>query len=139
MKLPFTVAAPQSAVRNVTAEVLSPTSVRLNWLPGGQDTWNGIITRYTIHYTLLRRVSTNSRQDADMLVALVADTTSSQLRNNPNPTLTANPLLWEETEIEGLKAYYIYSFVVYYENSAGQSASSDIVELSLPYSGWSHS
>lgn len=60
---------------------------------------------------------------------------SSLLRNNPNPTLAITPLMWEELEIEGLKAYFVYSFSIYYENSAGQSTSSDSVELSLPYSG----
>lgn len=126
--------APRSAVRNFTAEVLSPTSVRLNWLPANQDIWNGIIIRYTIPYSLIRRVSVND-QATDMLTTFTAYAPSSHLRNDPNPILVASPLLWEEIEIQGLKAYFIYSFSIYYENSAGQSASSGDVELHLPYSG----
>lgn len=119
---------------NVTAEILSPTSARLHWLPGSQDTWNGIITRYTIQYSLLRQVSTNEHA-TNMLVTQVAHAPSGQLSNNPDPTLATSPLVWEEIEIEGLKAYHVYSFSVYSENSAGQSTSSDIMELSLPYTG----
>jgi hypothetical protein len=121
-------------VRNVTVEVLSPTSVRVYWLPGNQDTWNGIIANYTIQYSLIRPVSANE-QAADLPTTLATHIMSSQLRNDPNPTLAASPLVWEEMEVEGLEAYFIYCFSIYYHNSAGQSARSDRVELSLPFSG----
>ena len=121
-------------MRNVTVEVLSPTSARLHWFPESRDTWNGIITHYTIQYSRLRQVLSNE-QATDLFMAHVTTIPSDQLRNNPNPTLAASPLMWEEVEVDGLNAYFIYSFSVYSENSAGRSASSDIVEISLPYSG----
>lgn len=120
---------------NVTAEVLSPTSVRVLWLPPSVDAWNGVITRYTVQYSILRRVSAQEELPEDLSATLVTHLAPSQLRNNPNPTMASSSLAWEEMELDGLQAYFVYSFTVSYENSAGQSASSDTVELSLPYSG----
>lgn len=118
---------------NVTAKVLSPTSVSLRWLPGNADLWNGIITSYTIHYTLLRQVSATEQASESM--TLVSRLPSSQLSNNPDPVLVRSPLTWEETVVEGLQAYYVYSFSVSCENSAGRSPNSGAVELDLPFSG----
>ena len=132
---PLTITAPvsTSTVSNITTEILSPTSVRIQWLPSNQDTWNGIITRYTIQYSLLRQVATSQQTSFSELN--ITYLPSSQLRNNPDPTLAISPLLQEEVVIEGLQPYFEYSFFVFYENSDGQSGSSDIVEFSLPYSG----
>ncbi len=106
--------------------------MRIRWLPSSLDSWNGIITRYTIQYSLLRQVSSAT---TDILMTLTSDVYSSNLVNNPDPILATSPLMWEELDIEGLKAYFIYSFSIYYENSAGQSASSNSVELGLPITG----
>ena len=126
-------AVPRSSVRNVTTQISSPTSARLRWLPGDVETWNGVITRYTVQYSLLHQVSS-----ADLVIDEQARTShlaASQFRNDPNPILATSPLEWEEIEIDGLRPYFVYSVSVFYENSAGQSANSSHLEFSLPYSG----
>ena len=132
--------APTSPVANLTAETLSPTSMRLRWLPPSQDEWNGIITRYTIEYGLLRPVSDDDdddEMDTTPLMTFISYAPSSHqsLNNNPDPTLAISPLVWEELQINGLQEYYVYTFSIYYENSAGRSVSSFDVELDMPPAG----
>ena len=131
--------APSSPVVNLTAEVLSATSMRLHWLPPSQDEWNGIITRYVIEYRLVRPVSVESEeyQTTSPLRTFVTFAPSSRqsLNNNPDPTLASLPLAWEQLEIESLEEYFIYEFSVYFENSAGRSDSGQDVELSMPVAG----
>lgn len=129
-------------VNNVTVSSLSPTSLRLRWLPPNPDEWNGIISRYTIEYSLLRQVQGDDDDDendpsADLRMNFVTYAPSSRQRllNNPDPRLTVTPLVWEELEIAGLQEYFVYSFTMYYENSAGRSDSSDDVELNMPSAG----
>lgn len=128
-------------VRNVTAASLSPTSVRLRWLPPHPDEWNGIISRYTIQYSLLRQVQGEDDDDdapsVDLSMNFVTFAPSSRQRllNNPDPRLTVIPLVWEELEISGLQEYFVYSFTMYYENSAGRSDNSDVIELNMPPAG----
>ena len=125
---------------NFTVSSLSPSSVRLQWLPPNPDEWNGIISRYTIQYSRLRQVQGDD-QDVDSPVDLsmnfitFAPRDRQRLRNNPDPRLTTLPLVWEELEISGLEEYFVHSFTIYYENSAGRSESSDVVELDMPPAG----
>lgn len=105
--------------------------MRLQWLPGSQDTWNGIITNYTIEYSILHPVST---EQLDGMFSTSAKTYEPE-ENNPDPTLATSPLMWEQTEIEELQPYFVYSFSIHYENSAGKSDRSKIFEISLPYTG----
>ena len=134
--------APSQVVRNVTAEALSPTSLRLRWYPSDVDEWNGIITRYTIEYNLLRPVPEDDDDDEDvpgpdrlMMFVTYAPSSRQSLSNNPDPRLAITPLAQEELEIEGLQEYFVYSISIYYENSAGRSVSSDPVMLNMPPAG----
>ena len=131
--------APTSPVANLTAEELSPTAVRLRWLPPSQDEWNGIITRYTIEYELLRPVGDDDDDEMDptpiMTFTSYVPSSHQSLNNNLDPTLAISPLVWEELQINGLQEYYVYTFSIYYENSAGRSVSSFDVELDMPPAG----
>ncbi len=126
---------------NITADALTPTSMRLRWLPPNPDEWNGIISRYTIQYSLLREVQDEDDDDAPpplnirMDFVTFAPLARQALRNNPDPRLISSPLVWEEHEIDGLQEYFVYSVSVYYENSAGRSDSSEVVELNMPPDG----
>lgn len=127
-------------VVNVTAEALSPTSLRFRWLPPGKDEWNGDIIRYTIEYSLLRQVlEDEDEEETDNLLMMTyvtyAPSSRQRLLNNPDPRLATEPLVWEELVIEGLQEYFVYSLSVYYENSAGRSDRSDPVELNMPPAG----
>lgn len=130
------------SVSNITVGSLSPTSLRLRWLPPNPDEWNGIISRYTIEYSLLRQVQDDDDDDEnmpsiDLRMNFVAYSPSSRqgLLNNPDPRLVVTPLVWEELEINGLQQHFVYSLSVYYENSAGRSENSDAVELNMPPAG----
>ena len=106
-------------------------SVRVQWLPGSQDTWNGIITNYTIEYSILHPVST---EQFDTIFSTSVKPYEPEA-NNPDPTLATHPLLWEQTEIDELQPYFVYSFSIHYHNSAGRSDRSNIIQISLPYTG----
>ena len=126
-------------------EATSPTSLRLHWLPPSHDEWNGIIRRYTIEYSLLRQVQVDDDGDDEMedglstepLMSFIAyaPTTLQPVMNLLNPHAITTPLVWEEREINGLEEYHVYSVSMYYENSAGRSASSETVELNMPSDG----
>ncbi len=128
-------------MENLTAEALSPTAMRIRWLPPNQDEWNGIITRYTIEYGLIGPVSEDEDEDDTMSGAPVmtfvtyAPTTRRALTNNPDPRLANSPLSPEEVEIDGLQENYVYTFSIYYENSAGRGVNGDSVELNMPPAG----
>lgn len=126
-------------VSNVTVASLSPTSLRLRWLPANLDEWNGIISRYTIEYSLLQQVQgeDDDENGPDLRMNFVAYAPSSRRRllNNPDPRLTVTPLVLEELEIDGLQENFVYSFTMYYENSAGRSDSSDVIEINMPIAG----
>ena len=105
----------------------------MQWLPASQGTWNGIITSYTIEYTLLHQVSTHEKF-SDEQNYFMATKSQSQLKNNPDPTQAISPLMWEDIVIEQLKPYFVYSFSISYQNSAGKSDKTTL-NISLPYSG----
>ena len=42
------ITAPSEGVQNVTSTVLSSTEIEIQWLPPNLDSWNGILTNYTI-------------------------------------------------------------------------------------------
>lgn len=135
--------APAQGVINVTVESLSPTSLRLRWLPPSQNEWNGIISRYTIHYSLLGQVKEHDDDDelegllTEPLMTFVAyaPVNFELLNNNPDPRLATSPLVWEERVINGLEEYYVYSASIYFENSAGRSPTSESVQFSMPSDG----
>ena len=108
--------------------------MRLQWLPESHDGWNGIITNYTIEYSILHQVSANEQSDG-FVMTFAINIAKDQLRNNPDPILATSPMKWEKVDINGLKPYFVYSFSVYYENSAGLSPKSSTIETSLPYAG----
>ena len=108
--------------------------MRLQWLPESHDGWNGIITNYTIEYSILHQVSANE-QSVGFVMTFAINIAKDQLRNNPDPILATSPMKWEKVDINGLKPYFVYSFSVYYENSAGLSPKSSTIETSLPYAG----
>ena len=104
--------------------------------------WNGIISRYTIEYSLIRPVQEDDDDDEvgiapdySMTFVTYAPSSRQRLRNNPNPILATTPLAQEELEIDGLQEYFVYSISIFFENSAGRSDSSDSVMLDLPPAG----
>ena len=135
--------APTQTVHNVTTEALSPTSLRVRWYPPNQDEWNGIITRYTIEYSLIRPVEEDDDDDNEggllpdyfMTFITYAPSSRQRLRNSPDPTVANTPLAQEELEIDGLQEYFVYSVSIYYENPAGRSVSSDSVFINMPPAG----
>jgi len=126
--------APETAVRNITSEILSPTSVRLSWLPGSPDTWNGIITNYTVEYSIFHQVSSTEQLDSVFTTHAIYKL-QNELRNNPNPTRVTRPLTREQIDIQELKPYFVYSFSIYFENIVGRSELSEALYVNLPFTG----
>lgn len=135
--------APSDTVRNVSIELLSPTSVRLFWTPSSAEEWNGVITSYTIEYRQHQvqdnlYCSTSIGEDGGISADLLQYTLTSPpqvFNNNPDPTLATVPLVPEQWVLHDLEEDFGYSMTIYYSNSAGISAGSDVVELKMPQSG----
>ncbi len=60
-----------------------------------------------------------------MTFVTYAPTTRRALTNNPDPRLASSPLSPEEVEIDGLQENYVYTFSIFYENSAGRGVNGD--------------
>ena len=119
----------------------------MSWLPTSQDNWNGVITRYTVEYRLIRSV----RDMIGMYGSGIAPTVygsgiaptmyasvpslSQPLVNNPNPTLVTLPLKRESILITGLHEFSVYQFTIYYENSVGRSDISSPLEQATAAAG----
>ena len=130
-------------MKNVSIELLSPTSVRLVWTPSSPEEWNGIISSYTIEYRQHQvqddhYCTTSNGEESGLSTVLLQHTLSSPsevFTNNPDPTLVTDPLLPEEWVLNDLEEDFWYSLTIYYNNSAGRSDGSDMVELKMPNSG----
>ena len=127
------VAPSAGAVEQVNISVVSSTSVNVSWLPTSQDNWNGVITRYTVEYRLIRSVRDNSGVAPTMYASIPA--LGQPLANNPNPTLVTLPLKKESILITGLHEFSVYQFTIYYENSVGRSDSSSPLEQATAAAG----
>ena len=119
----------------------------MSWLPTSQDNWNGVITRYTVEYRLIRSV----RDMIGMYGSGVAPTVygsgvaptlyasipppGQPLVNNPNPIHVTLPLKRESVLISGLHEFSVYQFTIYYENSVGRSDISSPLEQATAAAG----
>lgn len=119
------------AVEQVTVDVLSSTSVNVSWLPSPPRNWNGIITRYTVEYELIRLAGSAMGIDSSGIplpMSVSIPTLGQPLSNNPDPTIVSLPLKRESVVISGLQEFSVYQFSVYYENSMGRSDGSNPLE-----------
>ena len=130
--------APSAIVRNVSVEEASPSSVVLSWLPPDIQFWNGIITRYTVVYERLGTV--DEFDDSSAMEPFTSQSISIpqpglSLVNNRDPQFAILPLQEESVLIEHLEEYYVYTFVVYLENTEGQSGASHTATQEMPQAG----
>ena len=129
-------AEPTAPVENVSAEVTSSTSVTVSWLPANRDDWNGIIVRYTIIIEQLGSLADSDTSNSAVVVFNQSLPTIAQLlANSPDPTLVELPLQREVAILNNLEEHHIYRFSVFYENSAGQSSTSETIMLETPATG----
>ena len=119
-------------------EVASPSSMVLSWLPPDIQFWNGIITGYTVVYERLGAVE--EFDDSSAMEPFTSQSISIpqpglSLVNNHDPQFVTLPLQEESVLIEYLEEYYVYSFVVYLENTEGLSAASQTIIQEMPQAG----
>ncbi len=110
--------------------------MELSWLPPPPQTWNGIILNYTVTYQNLGPVNSNS--SADKLTTSLTEALPSAgqpLSNSPDPWFAVLPLQPESLVIGDLEEFHVYSFSVHMANSAGRSASSNMIIQELPGAG----
>ena len=132
------IAPSTGAVEQVIVDVVSSTSVNVSWFPTSLDNWNGIITHYTVEYTLIRSASDiNDVYGSGIVPTMYASIPSlgQPLANNPNPTLVTLPLKRESVLITGLQEFSVYQFTIYYENSVGRSDISSALEQATSAAG----
>lgn len=123
------------SVRNVSVDVLSAKSVLVSWLPPNAESWNGIITNYTIVYELLRRADEDNIENIEPISSQTLSIQQSQMTNNPDPRDVKLPLVFERAEISALEEFYVYQFKVYLENAIGQSDVSTTSTVEMPAAG----
>ncbi|CAI8041621.1 Tyrosine-protein phosphatase Lar [Geodia barretti] len=122
-----------AVVRNVTVDVLSATSVAVSWLPPYVQSWNGVITSYTIIYELLGKVNGGSSTQPIQTDTLVYPQPGMMFNNDPDPRASAQlPLQFESVKIGLLEEFYVYQFSVYLENSVGISDASQSIGIEMP-------
>ena len=122
-------------MNNFTAVITSPNSVVISWYPPAANLWNGIIIRYTVAYTQRGSVDEDSELTELRLFAQSIPLLGFPLANSPDPR-TANPSLVKESmQLMNLQEYLVYEFMVFFENSAGESESSEPINLEMPQIG----
>lgn len=130
---------PGATVSNFTVEVISPTSVKLSWLPRPPDPqlWNGLVTNYTVTYQLFGPdgITHSSITDAVSTMSIAVPRQGNQLANNPNPMLVAWPLKWETAIVDYLQEFNVYTFSVYIVNSARRNQMRQLIIQEMPGAG----
>jgi len=136
---------PSGSLQNLSISVLSPSSVKISWLPPPRDSWNGIIASYTI---LTHSLGPNNLFHEDGLEPSPAhssqalETSSTTLSiegnawsNSPDPRFHYGEVEVEETTLQDLHEYFTYKFTVYMSNSAGDSDMAESPPIQLPGTG----
>ena len=119
-------------------EVESARSVTVSWFPPNIQFWNGVITSYTVKYTLMGRVDV---YDVESNIEPISSQTISipqsgmPLSNNPDPRTVTLPLQTESVAIDMLEEFHVYRFIVFLENAVGQSDVSSSITIEMPPSG----
>ena len=129
--------APEGFIDNMTIVIDSSSSVLLSWLPTNPSLWNGIIISYTVEYQRQEPVESNGNPLEPYVTstASIPSLPEHPLANSPDPRLVTLPLREESLQLDGLEENFIYQFTVYFENSAGRSEVSSLMQIEMPSSG----
>ena len=120
-------------MKNVTVEVGSSSSVTVSWFPPDVQSWNGVITQYTVIYQLIRKVDDDSIVEPTYTQSVLIQ--EPGMSNNPDPRVATLPLKTESVVIGQLEEFYVYRFTVFLANSAGKSDVSNPIFIDMPPSG----
>ena len=128
--------APGASILSFTLEMVSATRVALSWLPPDPETWNGVITNYTIVYELLRPVGMMTSDNSSQTIMTKAiPTQGNPLVNNADPRLASIPLQQEVAVVDDLQEHHVYKFSVFMANAAGRGEMSMTIIQALPGAG----
>ena len=118
-------------MKDISIEVVSPTSVRVSWKPPNKKEWKGKINTYKITTT---RLGPNQEivKRAEPLNNFI---TVSPQANNPDPSLAMEPLQTEQYLIEGLEENYEYTFSISIINGGGSGLPSTPMSQVMPQAG----
>ena len=134
---------PSLAIESVHISIVSPSSVNILWIPPPRESWNGILTNYTVisHSHGPNNISVS--RDLELHLAndtLVGFTSKEYLieENNPDPRFLYTALVPEELTIEALNEFFTYEFTLYVSNSVGDSDPVSSPTIQLPGVGKSN-
>ena len=118
-------------MKDISFEVVSPTSVRVSWKPPNKKEWKGKINVYKIIAT---RLGPNQQIEkrAEPLNNII---TVLPQANNPDPSLAIEPLQSEQYLIEGLEENYEYTFSISIINAGGSGLPSTPISQIMPQAG----
>ena len=102
-------------------EVESARSVTVSWFPPNIQFWNGVITSYTVKYTLMGSVDVYDVESNIEPISISIAQFGMPLSNNPDPRTVTLPLQTESVAIDMLEEFHVYRFIVFLENAVGQS------------------
>ena len=125
------ITAPIVAVKDISIEVVPPTSVRVSWKPPNKKEWKGKINTYKIITTRLGPKQGIVKR-AEPLNNII---TVSPQANNPDPSLAMEPLQSEHFLIEGLEENYEYTFSISIINAGGSGLPSTPISQLMPQAG----
>lgn len=132
-------ARPSESLQNLSVSILSPSSVQLSWILPPRESWNGVITNYTVITHSLGPNNMSSAMD-DIESQLTNSTSSERIfsikdnrwSNNPDPRFYFREVATEEIIVENLNEYFTYCFSMYMSNSAGNSNRVESSTVQLP-------
>ena len=118
-------------MKDISLEVLSPTSVKVSWKPPNKKEWKGKIDSYEITVVCLGLnegiIRKCELQNNNIAVSPQA--------NNPDPSLAMQPLHSEQHLIEGLEENYYYNFSISIINDGGSGLPSTPISQLMPQAG----
>lgn len=125
-------AVPSGAVRNLSVNLTSATSVYLSWVPPERNLWKGEIDHYLVMSTNLGPArGVRKRQAPSSTFAVMVPPQA----NHRDPSLALETLKQENYELLGLEEYFQYSITVSLVNAAGTGPQHPPILQYMPEAG----
>ena len=118
-------------MKDISLEVVSPTSVRVSWKPPNKKEWRGKINTYKMTATCLGP-NQQIEKRAEPLNNIISVLPQA---NNPDPSLAMEPLHSEHYLIQRLEENYEYTFSISIINDGGSGLPSTPISQIMPQAG----
>ena len=135
---------PSLAIESIYVSIVSSSSVNLTWIPPPRESWNGILTSYTViaHSHGPNNISSSEVMEIQLENTTLTESMSRKFpvegngwANNPDPRFIYTALVAEEVTMNALHEFFMYEFTVFVSNSIGDSGSVTSSIIHMPGTG----